>query len=159
MRTTWVVMLAVVALAMTLPPASLAADRAGSALARHLHLPHVAARKCPVSKVGSFDFSRLGVTTPGIGPGPAYATLGRSSTLYATKPATFESNAWDGDKVLWVLDPKYTGGAVLVRGRRLDGPGLVRFDRGNLPTDELRLTAGQSTRPSFTRVRAAGCYG
>jgi len=31
---------------------------------------------------------------------------------------------------------------VLVRGRRLDGPGLVRFGRGRTPASELRIAAG-----------------
>jgi hypothetical protein len=35
----------------------------------------------------------------------------------------------------------------------------VRFGRGNLPASELRIAPGQTTKPSFTRVRAAGCYG
>ncbi len=47
---------------------------------------------------------------------------------------------------------------VLVRGRRLDGAGLVRFGRGVVPARELRLPAGTSEQPSFTRVRSLGCY-
>ena len=61
-------------------------------------------------------------------------------------------------KVLWFVHPR-SAGPVLIRGRRLDGPGLVRFDRGKLPAAELRIPAGTEERPSFTRLRSAGCYG
>ena len=63
---------------------------------------------------------------------------------------------WSGNKVLWFVSPAVVG-PVLVRGRRIDGPGDVRFDLDLNPSTELRLptTLGH---PSTTRVRAAGCY-
>jgi hypothetical protein len=67
--------------------------------------------------------------------------------------------------VLWVVDPSYHG-PVLVRGGRLDGPDSVRFDGGREPARQLRLlpptgntTGGWANYPSYTRLRAAGCYG
>jgi hypothetical protein len=57
---------------------------------------------------------------------------------------------------------------VLIRGRRLDGPGLVRFDNGNVPPAFIRLlahplpTGFEETwrgRASYTRVEELGCYG
>ena len=55
------------------------------------------------------------------------------------------------------MHPRYAG-RVLVRGRRLDGPGLVRFGRGLVPALELRMPAGRREQPSFTRLRSPGCY-
>jgi hypothetical protein len=62
---------------------------------------------------------------------------------------------------------------VLIRGRRLDGPQLVRFEGAGVrvPPAELRITPtasvtgnlgvpelGQRYRPSYTRLLAPGCY-
>ena len=74
-----------------------------------------------------------------------------------------------GQKVLWFVSPTYRG-PVLIRGRQLDGPYRVRFERGNVPPLELRIASSESVtwtgqptgargRPSYTRLRALGCYG
>jgi hypothetical protein len=60
---------------------------------------------------------------------------------------------------------------VLIRGRRLDAPDVLRFGDGDVPPTELRIAVntdygnppgyklvGQRYRPSYTRLRAAGCY-
>jgi hypothetical protein len=60
---------------------------------------------------------------------------------------------------------------VLIRGARIDGRGLVRFQNGDVPAKQLRIPAGgtpaapgysfpKGTRylPSATRVREPGCY-
>jgi hypothetical protein len=60
---------------------------------------------------------------------------------------------------------------VLIRGARIDGRGLVRFQQGNVPPKQLRIPVGETqaspgtpvpkgTRyfPSSTRVREPGCY-
>jgi hypothetical protein len=67
--------------------------------------------------------------------------------------------------VLWVVDPSFHG-AVLIRGGRLDGTESLRFGRGREPAPQLRLpleqsnmTGGWDNYPSYTRLRAAGCYG
>jgi hypothetical protein len=67
--------------------------------------------------------------------------------------------------VLWVVDPAYHG-AVLIRGGRLDGTESVRFGADRDPARQLRLplepdnmTGGWLNYPSYTRLRAAGCYG
>ena len=104
-----------------------------------------------------------------LGPGPAYPLgLLRVTTLSFTYPVQpsqiwYPSN-WSGNKVLWTVAPRYRG-PVLIRGRQLDGPNLVRFDNGSFPPAELRLPSGGVTsangfrdRPSFTRLRAPGCY-
>jgi hypothetical protein len=71
---------------------------------------------------------------------------------------------------LWFVSPRYKW-PVLIRGGRVDGSGFVRFDRGKHPGAELRIPAGTSEsgnpgvadrgqryRPSYTRLRAPGCY-
>ncbi len=72
---------------------------------------------------------------------------------------------WSGQKVLWIARPSYRG-PVLIRGRQLDGPHELRFEGGLNPARELRLTSvggyspgGWQNRPSYTRLRAPGCYG
>ena len=59
-----------------------------------------------------------------------------------------------------MIDRVYRG-PVLVRGRQLDGPNELRFNRGLLPPREMRILPAPQlrTEPSFTRVRAPGCYG
>jgi hypothetical protein len=76
-----------------------------------------------------------------------------------------EEGGWYYAKVLWAATPDYAG-PILVRGRQLDGPHEVRFERGADPPAELRLADGGITVgapglrnwPSYTRVRAPGCY-
>jgi len=138
-----------------LAPSAIARDAGWSALERPLHLPHVVpGAACPISHSdAAVDFGKFGIAR-GLGPGPAYPILPRG--ILALVPAA-DGGRWAAQKVLWFVHPRYRG-PVLVRGRRLDGSGLVRFDRGVVPPPELRLPAGTTERPSFTRLRAAGCY-
>jgi hypothetical protein len=162
--------------------ASLAVTQTGSAsgpwarLHRPLHLPTLApGAPCPVSRIGRFNFARYGVPK-GIGPGPAYPIFPRpGSRLEFTYPpdpnSPFAGSSWSGAKVLWFVAPRYRG-PVLIRGGRLDRPDRLRFDRGNVPPKEIRISknerggnppgykdVGQRYRPSYTRLRAPGCYG
>jgi len=104
------------------------------------------------------------------GRGPAYPNFGSSAGLefyWPPLPAQSDwyGSGWSGDKVLWWVAGTYTG-PVLIRGHRIDGPQFVRFDVGSPPPLELRIRAGKGSsfwkgardRPSYTRVRAAGCY-
>ena len=127
-----------------------------SSLRRPLHVPRLEpGAACPISHSDrSVDFARFGIAR-GIGPGPAYL-IGMPRGVLFVVPST-DGGAWAAQKVLWFVHPSYRG-PVLVRGRRLDAAGLVRFDRGVLPAAELRLAAGTTERPSFTRLRALGCY-
>lgn len=130
---------------------------------------------CPVSGVGRIDFAKYGVAN-GIGPGPAYPIgfAQPGSVLEFSYPpdprSEFAGIVWSGQKVLWLIAPSYRG-PLLIRGRRLDAPGTLRFDRGKVPPAELRIPArsqggyppgsklvGQRYRPSYTRLRAPGCY-
>ena len=127
---------------------------------RPLRLPTLATgAACPINHARQVS-SQYG---PGIGDGPAYAAIGGDGVLTFQPPATFNSTAWGGAKVLWYFAPAVRG-PVLIRGHQLDGPNELRFEEGALPPAELAFSAegadpgGWSGRPSYTRVRAAGCY-
>jgi hypothetical protein len=139
------------------------------ALQRPLEIPRLArGSACPVSPVArSVAWRRFGIA-PGIGRGPAYPVLG-GNTLELRAPESFESRRWGGQKVFWFVLPRYRG-PVLIRGRQLDGPYRVRFQSGDVPPAELRIAPGRSVywsgkpdrsrgMPSYTRLRAPGCYG
>lgn len=68
---------------------------------------------------------------------------------------------WAGTKVLWRV-PRYAG-AVLIRGRQLDGPNAVGFDTGPNWTrrvhPEIKLVGPEDDlHPAATFVPAPGCY-
>jgi hypothetical protein len=143
-----------------------------SSLQRPLHLPHVSAgARCPVSSADRrIPFvQRFGVAV-GIGRGPAYPIGLPTGQLALAPAANFHSRKWAGQKVLWFVLPSYRG-PVLIRGARIDAPGRVRFETGDVPPLSLRIglhmstgtpsqTVPKGTRyvPSFTRVRGPGCY-
>ena len=103
------------------------------------------------------------------GPGPAYPVLFPGTVLSFTWPPTpeqgdFYGSGWSGNKVMWIVAARYRG-PVLVRGRQLDGPHLVRFNRGRPPAAELRISTGSTGGgngvrrvPGYTRVESEGCY-
>lgn len=140
-------------------------------LQRPLRVPAIAAgRPCPTSAPDpKGDLRRIGFAA-GIawGRGPAYpggldSGQGKPILRYLDPiPAQslFYGSSWFGNKVLWAVDPTYRG-PVLVRGRQLDGPNPLRFNRGVVPPRAMQIPASQPPRgePSFTRVRAPGCYG
>jgi hypothetical protein len=70
---------------------------------------------------------------------------------------------WYVAKVLWVASPKYADHHALIRGHQIDGPNELRFESGSDPPRALRfdgagLGDGWRHQPSYTRVRAPGCY-
>jgi hypothetical protein len=76
-------------------------------------------------------------------------------------PAEAPYLGWYGTKALWTI-PRYTG-AVLVRGRQLDGDSGIGFDRGpdwsNRVHPGLRLVGPETElHPAATFVRRAGCF-
>jgi hypothetical protein len=143
-----------------------------SELRRPLHLPAVApGTRCPVSHVDRrVAWSRIRIFgTSGIGPGPVYPGLGATSGLLNATKDTQYGGQWQGQKVFWYVAPSYRG-RVLIRGRRLDGPGWLGFDGARVPRDELRIepydTVSWSGQPRYSRgipssLRAlsSGCYG
>jgi hypothetical protein len=81
----------------------------------------------------------------------------------------YHTLGWYLHKTLWAISPRYSG-PVLIRGRRVDRPGLVRFGgstatpramvRSSTPT--FRMTADTTREwryyPTETLLRAPGCY-
>jgi hypothetical protein len=122
---------------------------------RRLHLPKLTrGPECPVS-ARHVVAAQYG---PGLGAGPAYpAGFDEQSTLHYA--GSIFPRPWTGNKVLWYVDAAYRG-PVLIRGHQLDGKWWIGFEGGRHPTSELRLRGGTTWRdfPSYTRVRAAGCY-
>lgn len=141
-----------------------------SKLRRPLHLPVVApGSRCPVSRVDSHvRWARIGISGA-IGAGPVYPVVGtRSAVLNTTKDTQYGSD-WQGQKVFWYVAPSYRD-RLLIRGRRLDGPGWLGFNGARVPRDELRIEpsdtvswSGQPRHsrgiPTAVRALASGCYG
>jgi hypothetical protein len=138
-----------------------------AALHRPLHVPTIAAgARCPASSPRRKVPAAIAVNVlHAFGPGPAYPTLGVSSgravITMVWPPTEPPYVGWAGTKVLWTV-PTYTG-AVLVRGRQLDGPNQVGFDLGpgwtNRVLPEIRLVGpDEGLHPAATFVRTPGCY-
>jgi hypothetical protein len=122
---------------------------------------------CPTSRLRatSPDFG------PGLGDGPVYPVgfTKRGVLRFPYPPpknSVFAGSAWGGQKVLWVGDPSY-GGPILIRGHQVDGVNRVQFGQGSAALlKELAFEAqsadnwagGWRTFPSYTRLRAPGCY-
>jgi len=129
-------------------------------LRRQLHVPTIAAgTPCPASEPTGGSDSYGGTH---FGPGPAYPTLGvRDGHASLTYLLGWGYDGWDGTKVLWTV-PKYRG-PYIVRGRQLDGPGVLRFDQGPQWSgklhSELRLVGPYADlNPAATFLRGPGCY-
>jgi hypothetical protein len=107
------------------------------------------------------ETGRVG-SNSGLGPGPAYPFGTHNVVTFTMPPPDSWGPEWSGVKRVWLLDTRHAGRA-LVRGRQLDGPNEVRFVRGPQwtpvkllnPVRELQV---EGPTPSFTRLRASGCY-
>ena len=129
-------------------------------LRRPLHIPTIAAgAPCPAdAPTGGSD--AYGGTR--FGPGPAYPTLGlRDGRAALTYLLGWGYEGWDGTKVLWTV-PNYRG-PYIVRGRQLDGAGVLRFDQGPQWSDklhgQLRLIGPYADlNPAATFLQGPGCY-
>ena len=132
-------------------------------LQRPFTTPSIASiSECPVAPP-SGDLRSRGWAGPAWGPGPAYPVgLADGPALHYLDPiprsSEFFGSAWFGNKVLWYIDRDAYRGPVLIRGRQLDGPNLLRFERGRVPPRELKIDATTQETPSYTRVRESGCY-
>lgn len=173
-----VLALAVLALVVAAPAEVGDATRSSNqwtwrSLHRPLKVPRIApGAPCPTSALRRVDLGAQGVRyLPGQGPAfPNFGTRGQPLLEFYYPPLPnqkdFYGTGWSGNKVLWWVRGTYEG-PVLIRGRQVDGPHLLRFDRGSPPPLELRIQPGRGRaawkgardRPSYTRVEAPGCYG
>lgn len=151
----------------------LAASDPWAKLRRPLHLPRIApGAGCPASGIDRrIDWERANIFgASGIGRGPVYPGLGGypGRRLNLTPDNQF-GGPWAGQKVFWYVLPTYRG-RVLIRGRRLNGPGRLGFDGARVAERELRIESYESVswagqppgsrgRPSAVRARVSGCYG
>jgi len=144
------------------------AEAAGpwKALQRPLDLPAVdAGAPCPVSAVDTrTDWREINTFGDGLGRGPVYPGMGPDATLALRSGG----KTWLRSKIFWYVKPSYRG-RVLIRGRRLDARGSLRFGEERLAR-QLRIRPGQSVTwagqpdgsrgvPSIVRAVSAGCYG
>jgi hypothetical protein len=138
-------------------PAGLA-PAARRRLERPLQLPRLRrSARCPRSRS-----SRVApAITYSLGSGPAYVNLGSPEGL-AFLGDDLRIGGLIAHKALWGVSPTYRG-ALLVRGRRLDGRGPVRFGprrrtrswwRGLWPEQRSRWRYGVAD----TFLPGAGCY-
>ncbi len=112
-----------------------------------------------------------------MGEGPVYS-LPYLTSMSINWSALYAHDGWYWNKVVWTRDPQYTG-PIVIRGRQLNGPESLRFQRmgDGHPAPELAhsslhfpaYTTGNrlDTRGSgwweelftWVVVRAPGCYG
>jgi hypothetical protein len=151
---------------------SVGASDPGAKLRRPLRIPRFSVgSECRVSHVDSrVRWKRISIFGgSGIGRGPVYPGLGSSNGLLSATRDEQYGGPWFAEKVFWYVLPTYSG-PVLIRGRRLDGSQLVRFNGGKLPSSELRIESGETVSwqgqppasrgvPSAVRIVAPGCYG
>ncbi len=144
------------------------AEAAGpwKALERPLDLPAVDPdAQCPVSAIDErVDWREINTFGDGIGRGPVYPGMSSDATLTLRS----DGKTWLRSKIFWYVKPSYRG-RVLIRGRRLDARGSLRFGEERLAR-QLRIRPGQSVTwagqpdgsrgvPSIVRAVSAGCYG
>ncbi|MDH4344827.1 MAG: hypothetical protein OEW31_00670 [Thermoleophilia bacterium] len=164
------VVLAPIGIALTLLSGTGAtgAPSTGPWASRHRPLrlePLAAGARCPVSRPHPLDHGRLG----GAGPGPIHP-------MPSPFTASDRHPGWLASKTIWAwpVRLKTHRERVLVRGRRLDRRGPVRFQLGpawdtTTRTTELHIdttrTVGSfsnsrwGTTVTLLLVRAPGCYG
>jgi hypothetical protein len=119
-------------------------------------------RACPVER--QHEVAPLG---PVVGDGPVYTSFGPDNRVrFRTDDS---GGAWRRMKVGWLVEPG-SAGPVVVRGRRVDASGKLRFGEGPDPATSLDLPAesnsflpgvsdlGWRFFPSIVRVKVPGCY-
>ncbi len=132
-------------------------------LRRDLHLPTLSAGdKCPRTS-GGRQAPKVAIT---LGDGPVYPVLGMSEPPprpggVATLSDDIRRGGWYWHKTLWGIDEGYVG-PVLIRGARIDRPGLLRFGIDWKVRRALEMPAEQEPQwrygPSTTLLRGPGCY-
>lgn len=109
-----------------------------------------------------------------LGRGPVFPVIGMSAAPparggVAGLRSDYRVLGWYLHKTLWAVSPSYSG-PVLIRGRRIDRAGLLRFggdaqaprEMVHASTPSFRMTADQTREwryyPTETLIRAPGCY-
>lgn len=157
----------VCAVAVALSAASCAGDTAGPSV-RSAPLPSLSpGEPCPVTEASDPLRPSLGLGDM-LGNAPVRPVGFKSGArfVFATGNAHAGSH-WGGGKVVWAVEPGFDE-RVVINGRRIDGPELVRFGRAK--DDSLVLPAapngandtanlqGWRSFPSEVRVEQEGCY-
>ena len=96
-----------------------------AAIRKPLDLPALGpGESCPVSPARRFA-AAAGFTGAfdAVGRGPLYFAAGSADVQMSSSQRW---RRWLEQKVIWVVDRSYVGG-LLLRGRRIDGPGELRF--------------------------------
>jgi hypothetical protein len=134
-------------------------------LHRPLHFPHVLpASLCPSSVASE---STVGRALNGEKPVYLMSVGDASAGVIEVSDQYADSKGWLEQKTPWAVERRYTG-PMLVRGRRLDEPGPVRFAKAHgQHLSELRFAAGERNAldkryrwlASAALFRSPGCYG
>ncbi len=112
-----------------------------------------------------------------MGEGPVYS-LPYLTSMSINWSALYAHDGWYWNKVVWTRDPQYTG-PIVIRGRQLNGPESLRFQRMGDGRPAPELAHSSLHFPAYTTgnrldtqgsgwweelftwvvVRAPGCYG
>jgi hypothetical protein len=150
---------------VTASAASGRSDDVWTRLHRPLHLPHLErGQACPRTPgLLANQFSPYG-TSLAFGRGPVYPLIALTNADgSALVNMRGREDEWGAFKVLWLTAPSYSGPS-LIRGRRIDARGLIRFQEDWGKPKELRIWGsggsnnGWSDRASEELVRKPGCY-
>ena len=118
-------------------------------LARPIHIPLInAATQCPISPASrEINFHAYGVGS-GIGDGPVYPAPFSANSTQPLNSFTVPSDWHSGKHAILIL-PRYRG-PVLIRGRQLDGSGVIRFASNEIPGAPRLPNPGPALRiPAF----------
>ena len=107
-------------------------------LRRPLHFPELRrGDACPTSASRPFGAGSADIL---VGAGPVYLLVGSLVAAVGVVGVDIgkasSGEGWRGTKTPWEVDASY-GGRILIRGRRIDRPGEVRF--GSPPTSQGQL--------------------
>jgi hypothetical protein len=132
--------------------------------ARPLRLPTLpSGSACPVTPAHMINSD----TGDAVGEGPVYF-YGPQSTIFFRLAQSSSTQRWGAGQLMFLIRPGVEG-AVLVRGRQVDGPDEVRFGKRDEPDAELVFRAPAEASPGgisnpwtiafeIIRLRTAGCY-
>jgi hypothetical protein len=159
------------AVSLQFPEASAHAGDPWARLRRPLHLPSVPpGHRCPRTQ----SVRRVPGIVAALGRGPAYPTVGSRVGIAYIGPHsdTTHIGTWYFHKTIWTVDAKYQG-PLLLRGRRIDMMGPLRFQAYGPPSlahsraesrwpagwpTENRTPSGWRQLPGATVLRGPGCY-